>query len=193
MTGSSQRGLTRRDAIGLAAAAGLAPALARPRAAGAITLDELRKLQREAVAASVAAEQTAMVAFEAIANGGMLDDRATATVRILLDHASQHAEQLEESFKEKLGEDPPLAPKRTAIEGLSGLHGQRDALRLAAALLERAIAAHLESVRRTKHFEILKVIAGTVGSDGQGLVLLRQLLGEPPVPLAFERGESPSP
>lgn len=193
MTGASKPGLTRRNAIGLAAAAGVAPGLALTRAADAITLDELRKLQRETVAASVAAEQTATVAFEAIANAGILDDRATATMRILLDHASQHAEQLAASFKEKLGEDPPLAPKRTAIEGLSGLRRQRDALRLAADLLEHAIAAHLESVRRTKHFEILKLIAGSVGSDGQGLVLLRQLLGEPPVPLAFERGESPKP
>ena len=32
--------------------------------------------------------------------------------------------------------------------------------------------------------------AGIVGSDGQSLVLLRQLLNESPVPAAFERGAS---
>jgi hypothetical protein len=180
--------VTRREAIVAAAAATGAPLAARPAAARGIRLDELRRLEHAAVAESVSAEQTAMVALEAIANGGELDDRTAATVRILLDHATDHADAIAEAYRNALGEDPPLAPKRTAIPGLAGLRGRDEALRLAERLELRAIAVHLATVRRTHKAEIVKAIAGSVGSDAQGLVLLRQLLGEPPAPAAFERG-----
>jgi hypothetical protein len=35
---------------------------------------------------------------------------------------------------------------------------------------------------------MLRLIAGAMGTDAQHLVLLRELLGEPPVPAPFERG-----
>jgi ferritin-like protein len=179
--------VTRRDAIRRAAATAIAP-LALPAASGALTLDEVKKLERAAVAAAVAAEQTAKVAFEAIANSGVLDDRTTATMRVLLDHAGQHADLMAETYTEELGEDPPLPPKRTAIPGLDRVRSQPDALELAAKLEQGAIAAHLAAVRRTHNAQLLKLIGGVVGSDGQSLVLLRQLLHRPAVPRAFERG-----
>jgi ferritin-like protein len=181
--------VTRREAIRRAAAAALAQ-LADPAAAGALTLDELKKLERLAVASAVAAEQAAAVALEAIANGGLLDDRITATVRVVLDHAQQHAELMAQTFKEELGEKPPLPPKRAAIPGLAGLRTQREALQLASDLEEHAIGAHVAAVRRTHNAQLLKLIAGVVGSDGQTLVLLRQLLGRAPAPAAFERGRA---
>lgn len=179
--------MTRRDALRSAAATALAP-LAAPARAAALKLEELRKLERAAVARAVSGEQTAKVAFEAIANSGVLDDRTTATMRVLLDHATQHADMLAQTFQEELGEEPPLAPKRAAIPGLARLRTQPDALRLAMRLEEQAIGAHLGAVRRSHNAQLLKLIAGVVGSDGQGLVLLRQLLHEPAVPHAFERG-----
>jgi Ferritin-like domain len=181
--------VTRRDALARAAAAGLAPLALAP-AASALRLEDVRKLEREAVGGAVRAEQLAAVAFEAIANGGALDDRTTATMRILLDHATEHADLLAKAFKEALGDEPPLPPRRAEIPGLAGFHDQRGALRLAARIEEQAIAAHLAAVRRTHKGQLLKLIAGVVGSDGQALVLLRQLLDRPPVPSAFERGRS---
>jgi hypothetical protein len=171
----------------LGAATAVAP-LAVPRAAGALTRDELKQQERAYVARAVAAEQTAMVAFEAIANGGLLDDRTTGTMRVLNAHAGKHADLMAQTFKAELGEDPPLPPTRTAIAGLSGLHRPDDALRLAMQLLDRAVAAHLVAVKHTRDAQLLKVIAGIIGSDGQSLVLLRQLLRQQPVPSAFERG-----
>jgi hypothetical protein len=35
---------------------------------------------------------------------------------------------------------------------------------------------------------MLRLIAGAMGTDAQHLVMLRGLLGEEPVPAAFERG-----
>lgn len=179
--------MTRREAIRRAAATALAP-LALPAAATALKLDDIKKLERLAMARAVAAEQTAAVAFEAIANSGVLDDRTTATMRVLLDHATQHADLMAQTFTEELGEEPPLAPKRAAIAGLERLRTQPDALRLAEQLERRAIGAHLAAVRQSHNAQLLKLIAAVVGSDGQNLVLLRQLLHQPPVPLAFERG-----
>jgi hypothetical protein len=179
--------VTRREAIRRAAVTALAP-LALPGAAAALKLEDLKKLERLAVAGAVAAEQTAAVAFEAIANSGVLDDRTTATMRVLLDHATQHADLMAQTFTEELGEEPPLAPNRAAIPGLARLRTQPDALRLAKRLEEQAIGAHLGAVRRSHNAQLLKVVAGVVGGDGQSLVLLRQLLHQPPVPRAFERG-----
>jgi hypothetical protein len=179
----------RRDVVRLGATAALLP-MAAPRMAAALTKDELKQQERVYVAKAVAAEQTAMVAFVAIANGGVLDDRTTGTMRVLSAHATKHSELMAESFKTELGEDPPLPPTRTAIAGLAGLRRQVDALRLAMQLLDRAIAAHLVAVGYTHDAQLLKAISGIVASDGQSLVLLRQLLKEQPVPSAFERGGS---
>jgi hypothetical protein len=181
--------VTRRQALARAAAAGLAP-LAVPPAAGALRLEALRTIERRIVGGAVHAEQTAAVAFEAIANGGVLDDRTTATMRILLDHASEHAELLTKEFKDAYGDDPPLPPRRAEIPGLAGLSDQSGALRLAERIEQHAITAHLAAVRHTHKGGILELIAGVVGSDAQGLVLLRQLLEQPAVPSAFERGRA---
>ena len=179
--------MTRREALRLSAAAAFAP-LTAPAASAAVTKDELRKHAAIAVSQSVYAEQTAMVAFEAIANGGLLDARTTATMRVVLDHATQHADVLGQTLKSELGHDPPLAPTRTGIRGLPGLRRQRDALELAVRLLERAIGTHVQTVRQTLDATLLKAITGIVGSDAQSLVLLRKLLHTEPVPAAFERG-----
>ena len=179
--------MTRREVLRRGAAAALAP-LAAPASSAAVTKDELKKHATVAVSQSVHAEQTAMVAFEAIANGGLLDARTTATMRIVLDHAGQHADVLGEALKSELGHDPPLAPTRAAIRDLPGLRRQHDALELAAGLLERAIGTHVQTVRQTLDARLLKALTGIVGSDAQSLVLLRQLLHTEPVPSAFERG-----
>jgi len=179
--------VTRRHA--LVATAALAPALAAAQGIPvAPSLDAYKREQLLGISGAVAAEQTAMVAFEAIANGGLLDARTTATMRVVLDHATQHADVLGQTLKSELGHDPPLAPTRAAIRGLSGLHRQRDALKLAVQLLERAIGTHVQTVRQTLDATLLKAITGIVGSDAQSLVLLRQLLHTEPVPAAFERG-----
>ena len=183
------RFVTRRHA--LLATAGIAPALAAAEGTPvAPSLDVYKREQLLGISGAVTAEQTAMVSFEAIANGGLLDPRATATMRILLDHATFHASVLGESLMSELGEDPPLPPKRTQIRGLEGARTGEAALRLALRLEQRAVGAHLVAVRHTNNAQILKTIAGIVGSDGQSLVLLRQLLNEAPVPTAFERGAS---
>ena len=173
---------TRRQ---LLAAAGAAPIAA---AAPALAADPDRERAERAVRAAIAGEQTTAVAFEAIANSDVLREDHVETMRVLLSNAKAHVGALERLFKSQTGQDAPLAPTRTAIDGLDDIRGQRDALALALRLERAAIAAHLDAIRLYRNPAMLRIIAGAMGTDAQHLVLLRSLLGRRPVPEPFERG-----
>ena len=173
---------TRRE---LLAAAGVAPLAATVPARAA---DPDRERAKRAVRAAVSGEQATAVAFEAIANSDVLAEENVETMRVLLDHAKAHVAALEDLYETQTGEDPPLAPTRTTIDGLDELRGERDALVLALRVQQDAIARHLDAVRLFRSPAMLRLIAGAMGTDAQHLVLLRSLLGRPPVPEPFERG-----
>ncbi len=180
---------TRRRALQAAGAAGAA--LAVPvAAAAAIDKDLLKKDERHVLAASIFGEAAKSVAFEAIANGHLLKASQVETIRVLQDHAKQHTSLLGMLMKQNLGADAPLAPTREAIPGLLGLHDASAALLLALELEERAVAKHITAARELHDAQILRAVAGIVASDGQHLVVLRQLLHIEPIPSAFERGRS---
>jgi hypothetical protein len=173
---------TRRQ---LLVAAGAAPLAA---AVPARAADPDRERAIRAVRSAVAGEQTTAVAFEAIANSDVLGDDHVETMRVLLEHAKAHVAALEKLFEAQTGDDPPLAPTRTTIDGLDDLRGERDALRLALKLQQQAIGAHLDAIRLYRNPAMLRLIAGSMGTDAQHLVLLRTLVGARPVPAPFERG-----
>lgn len=173
---------TRREAL---AAAGAAALVAAPLARAA---DPDRERAIRAARAAVAGEQRAAVAFEAIANSGVLHEDNVEAMRVLLDHTRAHVRVLERLFASQTGEDRPLPPTRNQIAGLDDLGGEREALRLALRLEQEAIAAHLDAIRLYRNPLMLRLIAGAMGTDAQHLVMLRGLLGEEPVPAAFERG-----
>ena len=185
----SASGTTRRRALVIASAGAAAAAVPGSAPRAAVDKDLQTKLERAATGSATYGEQTKMVAFEAIANGRLLGPHETATLRLLTDHATQHANLLGMLMKDELGVDPPLAPKRVAIPGLLSLRDSASALRFALDLEERAIGRNVAAVRVVHDAQVLKAIAGIVGSDGEHLVLLRQLLHEDPVPSAFEGGK----
>lgn len=175
---------TRRQII---AAVGTLPLTATV-AAPARAADPDRERAIRAVRTAVSGEQATAVAFEAIANSDVLAEEHVETMRVLLDHAKVHVAALEDLFEAQTGEDPPLAPTRTTIDGLDDLRDERDALVLALRLEQEAIGAHLDAVRLYRSTTMLKLIAGVMGTDAQHLVMLRELLGQRPVPEPFERG-----
>lgn len=179
---------TRREVVvGAAAAAVLAAA---PDARAAPTSDERRQQAQTALTQALKVEQTCVVAYEAIANSGRLSARGTALIRSLLDDDHEHAAQLVTAL-EGQGVQPPIPPRRAAIRGLSGVHGDRAAAQFAIALEERAVGAYSEAVRNLSDANVLRTVAGAMGTDGQHLVVLRALAGQEPVPGAFERGIRP--
>jgi hypothetical protein len=50
------------------------------------------------------------------------------------------------------------------------------------------VGAYLRSIHDLSDANVLRTVAGAMGTDGQHLVVLRQAAGEEPVPRAFERG-----
>jgi hypothetical protein len=180
---------TRREAI--AAAAAVAPALlATPAAIAAAGDDERQRRAEAALVAALKVEQEAVVAYEAIANSGKLSVRATALVRLLLEHDRQHAQQLVTALDSR-GVQPPIPPRRATIRGLASVRDDAGAARFAIVLEGRAVGAYNDAVRNLADPNLLRTIAGAMGTDGQHLVVLRQLAQKTPVPGAFERGIAP--
>jgi hypothetical protein len=71
------------------------------------------------------------------------------------------------------------------------VHSDVSAADFAIELELRAVGAYSEAVRNLSDPNLLRVIAGAMGTDGQHLVVLRQLARRNPVPNAFERGIRP--
>ena len=179
--------LTRRRAVQAAAIAAAGTA-ARP--ALAATSDDKQKRAQVALASALRVEQTAVVAYEAIANSGRLSGRVTALMRALLDDDRQHADQLVAAL-ESMGVKPPIPPRRATIPGLARVRSDTDAADFAIELELRAVGAYSEAVANLSDPNVLRTVAGAMGTDGQHLVVLRQLAGRDPVPHAFERGIKP--
>jgi rubrerythrin len=182
--------LTRRRALataalplGLAAAPG-ARALAAPAS------DDAQRRSRASLAAALRIEQSAVVAYEAIANSGRLSAKATTVMRQLLDDDRQHAQQLVLALQ-TAGEKPSTPPRRTDVPGLAAVHDDATAARFAIALEDRSVGAYMQAVRDLTDANVLRTVSGAMGTDGQHLVLLRELSGRPAVPGAFERGTHP--
>jgi rubrerythrin len=179
---------TRRQAI--QAAAAVPVLLAAAPAFGAAGDDERRKRAEAALVAALKVEQQAVVGYEAIANSGKLSVRATALMRSLLDDDRLHADQLVAALDSQ-GVKPPIPPRRATIRGLALVRDDAGAARFAIALEARAVGAYSQAVQSLADPNLLRTVAGAMGTDGQHLVVLRQLAGKVPVPGAFERGVAP--
>lgn len=177
---------TRRQVIAAGAAAGVLVAAPRAFAAG----DDEQKRAQLALASALKVEQTAVVAYEAIANSGRLSGRVTTLMRALLDDDRQHADQLVMAL-ESMGVKPPIPPRRATIPGLGAVRDDVGAADFALELELHAIGAYGEAVANLSDANLLRTIAGAMGTDGQHLVVLRQVARRPPVPGAFERGIRP--
>jgi rubrerythrin len=167
---------TRRQALVAAGASLLVPAVARA--------DAEHDQAKATLSAVLDLEQTALVAYEAIANSGVLKD----VLRQFLDQERQHAAQLADAL-DNLGAKPPIPPRRAGIQGLDGAVRSRDqALRFAIRLESRTIAAYQAAIDATVDSNVVRTNAGAMGTDAQQLVVLRELAGLDPVPRAFETG-----
>ncbi|MEA2427395.1 MAG: hypothetical protein QOF37_1023 [Thermoleophilaceae bacterium] len=172
---------TRRQAIAGAAAAGAA--LAVP---GIARASQEQDAAKAALSSVLAVEQIALVAYEAIANSGLLKD----TLRGFLEQERLHVAQLQAALQ-AMGSNPPIPPRRTDIHGLpAAIASRRAALRFAIGLEQRAIATYETAIGALIDSNVMRTSAGAMGTDAQHLVILREHAGMPPVPGAFEKGLS---
>ena len=142
---------------------------------------------RYVLEAALLLEQTAVVAYGAVAQGGLLDRHATELSRLFGEQDQAHAEALTAAVEAQGGSAPP-PPKQDSIRGLGRLRTPAGFAHMAIELELEAVAAYHEAQLELQDRELLSLCARIMASQGQHLALLRSLAGESPVPHAFERG-----
>ena len=171
--------LTRRQAL-----AGAAVTAAFPEVAFA---EDKKAMNIAALSNSLRAVQTAVVSYEAIANGSLLRRSAETTFHTFLGHEREHAQALGEALGQ-MGAREPAPPLRAQIPGLGSLRSQQQAIEFAIGLERRALSTYYRAAGDLKDANTLKTLMSVMGCDGQHVTVLRQMVGQDAVPRAFETG-----
>jgi Ferritin-like domain len=183
--------MTRRHALrnagGVAVAASTAPLLLGVRTAFAATNGD-----EETMLAAVRVEQGLVVAYRTLAGSSALDPAAVALARHFGDQEQAHLDAVTRELR-MLGGVVPAQPAPDMVKAgraaLTDLHTQQALLAFAGALETNAIAAYYEAQQSLRRPTLLQTTAAIMASEGQHLAVLREALGRPPVPNAFETGQ----
>jgi fructose-1,6-bisphosphatase/sedoheptulose 1,7-bisphosphatase-like protein len=132
---------------------------------------------------ALAAEQEAVAAYGVGAGSGLLKGGVLALAQTFQGHHKQHIDVLAGTVK-KLGGTPVEAKAKYAFP-VETLKTQNDVLRFAAGLEKGAVSAYLGAVPLFKDRELSKAAASILGDEAMHWAVLRQALGEEPVPAAF--------
>jgi len=132
---------------------------------------------------ALAAELEAIAAYGVGAGSGLLKGPVLALATTFQGHHKQHADVLAGTVR-KLGGSPHEA-KASYSFPVETLKTQADVLRFAAGLEKGAVSAYLGAVPLFKDRELSKAAASILGDEAMHWAVLRQALGEEPVPAAF--------
>lgn len=132
---------------------------------------------------ALAAELEAIAAYQLGAESKLLDKPVLALALTFQGHHKEHADVLGKTV-EKLG-GQPVAARRSYAFPASQLKSQADVLRFAAKLEQGAVSAYLGAVPLFANRDLSKAAASILGDEAMHWAVLRQALGEPPVPSAF--------
>jgi hypothetical protein len=133
--------------------------------------------------AALAAELEAIAAYGVGAGSGLLKGPVLALATTFQGHHKQHADVLAGTVS-RLGGKPVVAKPNYQFP-LETLKTQNDVLRFAAGLEKGAVSAYLGAVPTFKDRELSKAAASILGDEAMHWAVLRQALGEEPVPAAF--------
>jgi len=132
---------------------------------------------------ALAAELEAIAAYGVGAGSGLLKGPVLALATTFQGHHKQHADVLAGAVG-KLGGTPATAKPKYDFP-VDTLKTQNDVLRFAAGLEKGAVSAYLGAVPLFKDRELSKAAASILGDEAMHWAVLRQALGEEPVPAAF--------
>jgi bacterioferritin (cytochrome b1) len=132
---------------------------------------------------ALAAELEAIAAYGVGAGSGLLKGPVLALATTFQGHHKQHADVLAGTVG-KLGGKPAVAKAKYEFP-VETLKTQADVLRFAAGLEKGAVSAYLGAVPLFKDRELSKAAASILGDEAMHWAVLRQALGEEPVPAAF--------
>ena len=132
---------------------------------------------------ALGAELEAIAAYQLGAESKLLEKPVLALAVTFQGHHKEHAEVLARTV-EKLGGKPALAKPGYDFP-VSQLKSQADVLRFAAKLEQGAVSAYLGAVPLFGNRDLSKAAASILGDEAMHWAVLRQALGETPVPAAF--------
>jgi rubrerythrin len=134
---------------------------------------------------ALAAEQEAIAAYQVGAESGLLQKPVLDLAVQFQGHHKAHADLLAKTVQ-KLGGKPAEAKTVAAYKfPVDKLKSQADVLRFAADLERGAVSAYLGAVPVFSDRELSKAAASILGDEAMHWAVLRQALGENPVPDAF--------
>ena len=132
---------------------------------------------------ALGAELEAIAAYQLGAESKLLQKPALDLALTFQGHHKEHAELLSKTV-EKLG-GKPVASKSDYRFPVERLKSQADVLRFAAQLEQGAVSAYLGAVPLFGNRDLAKAAASILGDEAMHWAVLRQALGEVPVPSAF--------
>jgi rubrerythrin len=132
---------------------------------------------------ALAAELEAIAAYAVGAGSGLLQAPVLKLATTFQGHHKQHADVLASTVS-KLGGKPVVARSNYRFP-VETLKTQADVLRFAAGLEKGAVSAYLGAVPLFKDRGLSKAAASILGDEAMHWAVLRQALGEEPVPAAF--------
>jgi hypothetical protein len=132
---------------------------------------------------AIAAEHEAVAAYGVGAGSGLLKGSVLQLATTFQGHHKQHVDVLA-GVVAKLG-SKAVAAKQSYNFPVETLKTQNDVLRFAAGLEKGAVSAYLGAVPLFADRELAKAAASILGDEAMHWAVLRQALGEEPVPAAF--------
>ena len=132
---------------------------------------------------ALGAELEAIAAYQLGAESKLLQKTALDLALTFQGHHKEHADVLARTI-EKLGGKPAVAKPKYNFP-VEKLTSQAEVLRFAAQLEQGAVSAYLGAVPLFGNRDLSKAAASILGDEAMHWAILRQALGEVPVPSAF--------
>jgi rubrerythrin len=162
---------------------GAAVALLAGRDALAAKGDKSTESDARILNTALGAELEAIAAYQVGAESGLLQKPALDLAMTFQGHHKEHAEILSKTVI-KLGGKPVTAKAKYTFP-TETLKNQADVLRFAAMLEKGAVSAYLGAVPVFGNRDLAKAAASILGDEAMHWAILRNALGEVPVPSAF--------
>jgi rubrerythrin len=133
--------------------------------------------------AALGAEQQAIAAYQVGAESNLLQKPVLDLAVKFQSQHKAHADLLAATVKQLGG--TAVTPKAHYDFPVASLKSQADVLRFAAGLEEGAVSAYLAAVPKFANRDLSKAAASILGDEAMHWAILRNALGDDPVPAAF--------
>lgn len=132
---------------------------------------------------ALGAEHQGVAAYQIGAESGLLQKPVLRLAMQFQGHHRAHADLLAATVKQLGG--TPVKPKQKYDFPVDQLKSQADVLRFAAGLEQGAVSAYLGAVPQFDNRDLARAAASILGDEAMHWAVLRQAVGEDPVPAAF--------